>query len=223
LGLVRDRNLMAYLNQVGNIVLDATDVYDISFKFFILDTEKVNGYACPGGIVFITKGMLRMIKNEAELACVLAHEIAHIARHHGMIELGERKNQIMAEDAFADMEEEMDSFGIEQDEEIKAVEQEMEELSFQIFETLVNGRLEEYEKEADELAVIFASRAGYDGKALLTLLQRMKNINSQSTNEHYTQNQIVDRISMTKNFLSRIELPSNLFNKKVRWQHRSGM
>ena len=99
----------------------------------------------------------------------------------------------------------------------------MEELSFQIFETLVNGRLEEYEKEADELAVIFASRAGYDGKALLTLLQRMKNINSQSTNEHYTQKQILDRIDMTKNFLSRIELPSNLFNKKTRWQHRSGM
>jgi Peptidase family M48/Bacterial SH3 domain len=223
LGLIRDRNLMTYLNQVGNIVVEATDVYDINFKFFILDTDKVNAYACPGGIVFITKGMLRLIRSEAELACVLAHEIAHIARHHGMLEMEERKNQIMAEDAFAEMEDEMEGFGIEQNEEMKAVEQEMEELSFQIFETLVNGRLEEYEEEADQLAVIFASRSGYNGKALLTLLNRLQINSSQTTNEHYTQDQITERITMVTTFLSQIDLPSNLFNKKARWKQRSGM
>ena len=221
-GLYRDRETMDYVNEVGNIVVDATDVYDLNFKFFILDTDKVNGYACPGGIVFITKGMLKMIRTEAELASVLAHEIAHVARHHGMLEMEERKNQIMAEDAFADMDEEMDKFGIEQDEEILAVEQEMEELSFQIFETLVNGRMEQYEKEADELAVIFASRAGYNGEELLTLLNRLKNNSSQTTNEHYTQKQITDRIGMMKDFLSRLDLPSDLFNNKTRWEARSG-
>jgi uncharacterized protein YraI len=223
LGIYNNTDLTNYVNEVGNIVVEATDAYDINFKFFILDTDLVNGYACPGGIVFVTKGMLKAINNEAELACVLAHEIAHIARHHGMIELGERRNQVMADDAFAEMDEEMEGFGIEQDETSKAVEEEMEQLSFEIFETLVNGRLAEYEQEADELAVIYASRAGYDGKSLLQLLNRLKSSASQSTNEHYTQGQISDRIQMVSSYLNRIQLPDNLFKKADRWNQRSGM
>jgi predicted Zn-dependent protease len=211
-----------YINEVGNLVVDATDVYDISFKFFVLDTDLVNGCACPGGIVFITRGMLQLIRTEAELATVLAHEIAHVARHHGMLEMEERKNQIMADDAFTEMDMEFENLGIEQDEDIKAVEEEMEQLSFEIFETLVNGRLEQYEKEADELAVIFASRAGYNGEALLTLLQRLRNKSSQTTNEHYTQDQICERIDMLQNYMSRISLPSDLFNNKTRWQEKVG-
>jgi len=223
LGIYSNMALTDYINEVGNIVVEATDAYDINFKFFILDTDMVNAYACPGGIVFVTKGMLKAINNEAELACVLAHEIAHVARHHGMIELGERRNQVMAEDAFAEMDEEMESFGIKQDETSKAVEEEMEQLSFQIFETLINGRLAEYEKEADELAVIYASRAGYNGKSLLQLLNRLKSIESQSTNEHYTQNQISDRIQLASHYLTRIELPDDLFKKTDRWNQRSRM
>ncbi len=223
LGIDSNMALTDYINEVGNIVVEATDAYDINFKFFILDTDLVNGYACPGGIVFVTRGMLKAINNEAELACVLAHEIAHVARHHGMIELGERRNQVMAEDAFAEMDEEMEGFGIEQDETSKAVEEEMEQLSFQIFETLINGRLAEYEKEADELAVIYASRAGYDGRSLLQLLNRLKSTASQSTNEHYTQNQISERIQLVGSYLSRIELPNNLFKNKNRWNQRSRM
>ncbi|MCF7793178.1 MAG: M48 family metalloprotease [Candidatus Cloacimonetes bacterium] len=223
MGLYQNPELVEYINQVGNVVVEATDVYDIGFKFFILDTEKVNGYACPGGIVFVTKGMLKMIRTEAELATVLAHEIAHVARHHGMLEMAERQNQIKAEDAFAELEMEMDDFGIKQDEEMKSVEEEMEQLSFEIFETLVNGRLEQYEQEADQLAIIFASRAGYNGRELLTLLNRLKTSSSQTTNEHYTQKQIIDRIGMIKNYLNSIQLSSNLFSNQNRWQKRSGM
>ncbi len=220
LGIYNDPALMHYVNSVGNIVVEATNVYDINFKFFILDTDKVNAYACPGGIVFITWGMLGMIRTEAELACVLAHEIAHVARHHGMLELEERKHHVMADDAFGEMDEEMDSIGIVQDEEMRKVEAEMEQLCFEIFETVVNGRLQAYEKEADELAVLFASRAGYNSRQLLTLLQRLKSSTSQSTNEHYTQEQIAGRIEIVRNELSRITLPNNLFDHKDRWERR---
>ena len=221
LGLCGDKTLLDYLNNVGNIVVEASDFYDTQFKFFILDTDKVNAYACPGGIVFITRGMLNMIRTEAELACVLAHEIAHVARHHGMLEMEERRNQIMSENAFADMEMEMDKLGIEKDDQIKAVEEELEELSFQIFETLINGRLEKYEKEADELAIIFASRAGYNGKEMLTLLNRLKTNSSQTTNEHYTQKQITDRLALIQKFLAKTNLPSDLFNQKARWEKKN--
>ncbi len=222
-GLYRDQQLLQYINQIGNLLVDVTDVYDINFKFFILDTDKVNAYACPGGIVFITKGMLKTIRTEAELALVLAHEIAHIARHHGMLEMAERRHHIAADDAFAEMEMEIGKFGIEQDEKMKAVEEELEELSFQIFENLVNGRLQQYEKEADELAVIYASRAGWNGRELLTILNRLKAGGSQSTNDHYTQQQIAERLGWAEKFLNNLKLPAGLFSHKTRWQQRSGM
>jgi len=223
LGIYNDPYLTKYINQVGNIIVEATDVYDINYRFYILDIDQVNGFSCPGGIVFITKGMLDMIRSEAELACVLSHEIAHVAKHHGMLEMEKRKHHIHAEGAFGEMEEEMDSMGIEQDKEFLDVEAEMEELCFNIYETIVNGRLQAYEKEADELAVLYASRAGYNGRAMIDLLNRLKNSDSQSNNEHYTQEQIQERISRISNFLSTLPNCNNLFNFKARWKARTGL
>ena len=222
LGIYGNLALTEYVNQVGNIVVEATNVYDINFKFFILDIDEVNGYSCPGGIVFITLGMLRMIRTEAELACILAHEIAHVAQHHGMLEMEERKHHIMADNAFGEMEEEMDSIGMKQDEEFLSVEAEMEELCFSIYETIVNGRLQSYEKEADELAVIYASRAGYNSRHMLNLLQRLKHSSSKTNNEHYTQEQIEERIERISENLSLLPLSSDLFDHKDRWNRRSG-
>ena len=222
LGIYGNLALTEYVNQIGNIVVESTDVYDINFKFFILDIDEVNGYSCPGGIVFITLGMLRMIRTEAELACILAHEIAHVAQHHGMLEMEERKHHIMADNAFGEMEEEMDSIGMKQDEEFLSVEAEMEELCFSIYETIVNGRLQSYEKEADVLAVIYASRAGYDSRHILNLLQRLKHSSSKTNNEHYTQEQIEERIERISENLSSLPLSSDLFDHKTRWNRRSG-
>ncbi|MEA2096441.1 MAG: M48 family metalloprotease [Candidatus Cloacimonadota bacterium] len=222
LGIYGNLALTEYVNQVGNIVVEATDVYDINYKFFILDIDEVNGYACPGGIVFITLGMLKMIRTEAELACVLAHEIAHVAQHHGMLEMEERKHHIMSDNAFGEMEEEMDSMGIVQDKEFLSVEAEMEELCFNIYETIVNGRLQAYEKEADELAILYASRAGYNGRHMLNLLQRLKHSSTITNNEHYTQEQIEERIDRVSENLSLLPLDRNLFDHKDRWNRRSG-
>ena len=222
IGIYDNPELTEYVNQVGNIVVEATDVYDFNYKFFILNIDEVNGFSCPGGIVFITLGMLKMIRTEAELACVLAHEIAHVAQHHGMLEMEERKHHINADDAFGEMEEEMDSMGIEQDKDFLTVEKEMEELCFSIYETIVNGRLQAYEKEADELAVLYASRAGYNGRYMLNLLQRLKHSSSKTNNEHYTQEQIDDRIERISNNLAALQLSRELFSHKDRWNRRAG-
>jgi hypothetical protein len=221
IGIYNNAAITEYVNQVGNIVVEATDVYDINYKFFILDIDEVNGYSCPGGIVFITLGMLKMIRTEAELACVLAHEIAHVAQHHGMLEMEERKHHIMADNAYGEMDEEMDSMGIEQDKEFLSVEQEMEELCFNIYETIVSGRLHSYEKEADELAVLYASRAGYNGRHMLNLLQRLKHSSSKTNNEHYTQEQIEERIERISENLSSLPLSIDLFDLKDRWNRRA--
>ena len=54
----------------------------LPWTFIVLDTDGVNAFASPGGIVHITRGALGLIKNEAELAGVLAHEIGHVAHKH---------------------------------------------------------------------------------------------------------------------------------------------
>lgn len=221
-GIYNDQYLTEYVNQVGNIVVEATDVYDINFRFFILDIDETNGYSCPGGIVFITLGMLKMIRTEAELACVLAHEIAHVAKHHGMLEMEKRKHHINADNAFDEMEEEMDSIGIKQEKEFLDVEAEMEELCFNIYETIVNGRMQAYEQEADELSVLYASRAGYNGNHMLNLLNRLKHASSKTNNEHYTQEQIQERIVRINKYLSSLPLSNNLFDHQERWKIRTG-
>ena len=55
---------------------------DLDWQFVVLDTEGVNAFAAPGGFIHITKGLLGLMKNEAELAGVLAHEIIHVTEKH---------------------------------------------------------------------------------------------------------------------------------------------
>ncbi len=222
LGIYKNEELRQYVNQVGNIVVEATNVYDINYKFFILDIDEPNAYSCPGGIVFITLGMLKMIETEAELACVLAHEIAHVARHHGMLEMEKRKHHIMAERSYDDMENEITSMGFKQDDEMLQVEQELEKISFEIFETIIHGRLEAYERNADELAILYTLRAGYDVRQLLSLLHRLKHASTRSNNKHYTQDQIAERIIRIEKKLDKLTLSRNLFDHAARWNRITG-
>ncbi len=79
-----DYNLGAtyYLNLLGSTIAQRSDRPDIPYHFAILDTDDVNAYACPGGFVFVTRGALNMVQDEAELAAVLSHEIAHVTERH---------------------------------------------------------------------------------------------------------------------------------------------
>jgi len=218
IGLYENKEMQEYINQVGNIIVEASDAFDIQFKFFILDTDKTNAYACPGGIVFVTRGILDNIQTEAELAFVLAHEIAHVARHHGMIESEKRKHHIKSDDAFAELDEEI--VHDVSDEETKKTEQEMEALSFEIFETIFQGRLEAYEEDADYIGMIYATRAGYDSRQILNLLHRLAQKNTESTNEHYTHKQIEKRLILIEQNFQTISYPENLFDFRSRWENK---
>ena len=83
-GAYDDPELLRYINLVGQAVADVSSRPDIDYHFAIVNTEFPNAFATPGGYVFVSIGLLRMIENEAELAGVLAHEVAHIARKHAL-------------------------------------------------------------------------------------------------------------------------------------------
>lgn len=77
-----DQSLNHYVNLVGNTLALASGRPELTFRFAVLDTDAINAYAAPGGYIFVTRGALNAMSNEAELAAVLAHEIAHVAEKH---------------------------------------------------------------------------------------------------------------------------------------------
>ena len=84
--------LTKYVNKVG--LLDAYASKNPAtyggYHFAVLNSEERNAYACPGGLIFINKGLLKDMQNEDQLAAVLAHEVAHVADRDGIdaIKLG---------------------------------------------------------------------------------------------------------------------------------------
>lgn len=78
--LVQDRAQQRYVNRLGRWLALHSDRPDLPWKFGVVDTADVNAFSMPGGHVLITRGMLDRMRNESELAGVLAHEIAHVVR-----------------------------------------------------------------------------------------------------------------------------------------------
>lgn len=73
-----------YLNKIGQLLGSVSERPHLRWTFAIVDSEAVNAYSTPGGLVFVTRGLLKKVENEAQLAGVLAHEIAHITGRHAL-------------------------------------------------------------------------------------------------------------------------------------------
>ena len=77
-----DQNLQRYVNRVGRWVASQSSRPDLPWAFGVIDAPTVNAFALPGGKVFVSIGLVRRLNNEAELAGVLAHEVAHVMQKH---------------------------------------------------------------------------------------------------------------------------------------------
>ncbi|NJL87084.1 MAG: M48 family metalloprotease [Leptolyngbyaceae cyanobacterium SM1_1_3] len=85
-GLYPDQQLQAYVDQVGQAVVQQSEASQspYPFEFYLLrDLETVNAFALPGGQIFITAALLGRLENEAQLAGVLGHEVGHVVARHG--------------------------------------------------------------------------------------------------------------------------------------------
>ena len=80
--LVDDPIIAEYVNRVGQNLVRNSDA-KVPFTIKVLDAEEVNAFALPGGFFFVNSGLILKAGNEAELAGVMAHEIAHVAARHG--------------------------------------------------------------------------------------------------------------------------------------------
>src|SRR5881628_3654930 len=80
--VIDDPIIAEYVNRVGQNLVRNSDA-KVPFTIKVLDTEEVNAFALPGGFFFVNSGLLLKAETEAELAGVMAHEIAHVAARHG--------------------------------------------------------------------------------------------------------------------------------------------
>src|SRR5580693_7227767 len=81
--IVDDPIVAEYVNRVGQNLVRNSDA-KVPFTIKVIDDENINAFALPGGFFFVNTGVITSADNEAELAGVMAHEIAHVAARHGM-------------------------------------------------------------------------------------------------------------------------------------------
>ena len=83
-GVVPDTALQAYVRTIGLKLAKASERPNLPWSFDVVDDPAVNAFALPGGSIFITRGILSYMQNEAELATVLGHEIGHVTARHSV-------------------------------------------------------------------------------------------------------------------------------------------
>jgi len=157
--LVRDDKLQNYVNLVGNWVALQSGRQDLTWHFGVLDTEAINAFAAPGGYIFVTKGLYRLLNNEAELAGVLGHEIAHVTQKHHLKVL--KQSSLIG------------ALGQAASRKAKGSDQVVQNLIGNGAEIMVRGLDKNAEHEADRIGMVYAARAGYDPWGLPSVLQDM--------------------------------------------------
>ena len=87
-GELPDQGIVRYVREMGAKLAAQSEMPDIEWEFFILDSQVINAFALPGGKVFISRGLMEKMDNEAQLAGVIGHEIGHVTARHGNERMG---------------------------------------------------------------------------------------------------------------------------------------
>ncbi|HNV88875.1 MAG TPA: M48 family metallopeptidase [Methylotenera sp.] len=161
--LVKDEALQKYVNQVGRWVANQSERADLPWKFGVIDSNDINAFAAPGGYVLITKGLYQKLHNEAQLAGVLGHEIAHVVKKHQLKVLQKQQLLNIGAGKLSDLFSKNDKLAK------KAISSGAEISARSLDKTA--------EFEADRMGMVLATRAGYDAYGLPDVLQTIGQTN----------------------------------------------
>lgn len=153
-----------YLNLVGNAVALYGNRPELTYHFALVQSDTINAYAAPGGYIFVTTGAFGLMQDEAELAAVLAHEVAHVNQKHIVNALRIRGSEASPEAGVSRL------IGGATDTVRVAFMQAVDKAVGILFE---EGLQQSDEYEADRLGVTSATLAGYDATALPRYLARL--------------------------------------------------
>lgn len=156
----------AYVNKVGRWLAIYSGRPELPWHFGIIETESVNAFATPGGNIFVTRGLIRRLRSESELAGVLGHEMAHVVQKHHLADIKKHSTKSL----FLDLAQVKGGGGL-RGEAATAVARVG-------LESYVRGLSREDELEADAIGVVIAVRAGYEPYGLASVLQTLATIPS---------------------------------------------
>ncbi len=156
-GEYADPALQRYVSQVGDALARHTELPDLKFTFTVLNSDIVNAFALPGGYVYVTRGLVALAGNEAELAGVLGHEMGHVAARHSAErysaavagQLGVAVLGVLLGGAAADV-------------------------GGQVGQLALASYSRSQESEADLLGIRYLARSGYDVNAMASFLAKLQ-------------------------------------------------
>jgi len=166
-----DAALTAYVNLVGQTLAQSSDLPETygGYHFMVLDTDEINAFAAPGGLIFVSRGLLKCARGEDALAAVLAHEIGHVQLRHGLMAI---KSARLTEALTTIGMETAKTYG---GEELASLTRNFEGSIGDIVKTLVvSGYSRSQEFEADQAALTILGRLGYSPAGLTDMLVQMK-------------------------------------------------
>ena len=153
-----DPELQSYIDRIGQRLVANSDMPNKTFTFSVLDSPDINAFATPGGFIYINRGLLAYLDDEAELAGVLSHEIGHVTgRHHSRRKTAGVTSQVIAT-----------TVGI------LTGSRDIMDASTMVGAELISGYGRDMELEADGLGAEYMHQSGYDVDALLEVIGVLK-------------------------------------------------
>ena len=159
--LLKDKLLQKYVNNVGRWVASQSERPDLPWHFGVIETKDINAFAAPGGYIFVTRGLYLQLQNEAALAGVLAHEIGHVIRQHHL--------KVLQQSSLVDLGGQVLSKQVGNNEKVQ-------KLIGSGAEVVARSLDKNAEFEADSIAVVLSTRAGYDPFSFPEVLQEIGHI-----------------------------------------------
>ena len=169
-GMVPDPGLEKYVNLVGLTVAEFAS-RQLPWRFGILDTNIVGAFTLPGGYVFVTRGALSGMTNEAQLAGVLGHEIEHAAARHLEAEIRGKKTSAWAtQEAMSHT---------------KGPAELKQQANAMVNDLFTNALSRSKEDDADDQGSRMAAKAGYAGTGLLEFLRMAASASEEPQNKRF--------------------------------------
>jgi len=161
--LISDPDKQRYVNRLGRWLALHSERANLPWKFGIIESSDFNAFSTPGGYVLISRGLFDTMRNESELAGVLAHEIAHVVGKHHLKAL----QKSLGSGAFASIGKSYvgSRVGV-----ASVVTDKLIESGKQMF---IRGLDKEDEYEADRMGVVIATRSGFTPYGLVGVLQTL--------------------------------------------------
>ncbi len=184
--------LTGYINVLGQTLAAASDKPETfkGYHFLVLDTDEINAFAAPGGLIFVSRGLIKCCKTEDALAAVLAHEVGHVQFGHGLKAISKSRWT----GAFTTgITEGVKSYGPEGVANLTNV---FEGMLDDIAQTLMNnGYAKKLESQADEAAVTIMQRVGYNPTGLKDMLIQMDKLKKPGKGFSKTHPAPMDRVA----------------------------